>query len=264
MSEASNRKGRLLTIAEMGALRSECPRWMAENHDAFAAMPKTYRPKWEVLAVTLVQDKLLPEPAGYWSDDPAIRGPARKQAGRAAKRVWDRVHARMKARVDASGAAVPAPLPDTALERVVNSTTDLHKTFEDAGVGLVACYVLTPRVDDLNIIKTMEAAGFQPSATVMGRADPSAPPEEAFAAVTRHSIFRQVVARGAAAVWMPALESDVMQEIEVKRLDFGMARDGQVPAGAAFYPIGGLRRSSVGRWLARMEQAFSPVSGWLP
>lgn len=157
---------------------------------------------------------------------------------------------------------------DTALERIVNGTMDLHKTFEDAGVGLVACYALTPRVDDLNIIKTMEAAGFQPSATVIllneGRADPTVPPEEAFAAVTRHSIFRQVVARGAAAVWMPALESDVMQEIEVKRLDFGMARDGQVPEGAAFFPIGGLRRSSVGRWLARMEQAFSPVSSWLP
>jgi hypothetical protein len=114
MSEASNRMARLLTIAEMGALRSECARWMAENHDAFAAMLKTYRPRWELLAVTLVQDKLLPEPTGYWSDDPAIRGPARKQAGRAAKRVWDRVHARLKARVGASGAAAPAPLPDTA------------------------------------------------------------------------------------------------------------------------------------------------------
>jgi hypothetical protein len=114
MSEAANRMARLLTIAETATLRSECARWMAENHDAFAAMLKTYRPRWELLAVTLVQDKLLPEPDGFWSDDPAIRGPARKQAGRAAKRVWDRVHARLKARAGAPGAAAPAPLSDTA------------------------------------------------------------------------------------------------------------------------------------------------------
>jgi hypothetical protein len=38
---------------------------------------------------------------------------------------------------------------DTALERVAGSASDLHQTLEDAGFGVVACYVLTPRVDDL-------------------------------------------------------------------------------------------------------------------
>jgi len=114
----------------------------------------------------------------------------------------------------------------------------------------------------------METAGFQPKATVLllneGRADPTVPREEAFATVTGHSGFRAAVARGAVVVWVPALESDVMQEIEAKRLDFGLARDGLVPEGATFPPIGGLRRSMVRRWLERMETAFEPIRTWLP
>jgi hypothetical protein len=157
---------------------------------------------------------------------------------------------------------------DTALERVAGSASDLHQTLEDAGFGVVACYVLTPRADDLTILWTMETAGFQPKATVLllneGRADPTVPREEAFATMMGHSSFRAVVARGAVVVWVPALESDVMQEIEAKRLDFGLARDGLVPDGAAFQPIGGLRRSMVRRWLERMETAFEPVRTWLP
>ena len=79
-----------------------------------------------------------------------------------------------------------------------------------------------------------------------------------------HSSFRDAVARGAVVVWVPALESAVMQEIEAKRLDFGLARDGLVPEGATFQPIGGLRRSMVRRWLERMEAAFAPIESWLP
>jgi hypothetical protein len=56
----------------------------------------------------------------------------------------------------------------------------------------------------------------------------------------------------------------VMTEIENKRLHFGHARDGTVPAGRTFSPIGGLRRSMVGRWLERMEQEHDPISSWLP
>ena len=157
---------------------------------------------------------------------------------------------------------------DTALERVAGSASDLHQTLEDAGFGVVASYVLTPRADDLTILWTMETAGFRPKATVLllneGRADTAMPREEAFATVMRHSSFRDAVTRGAVVVWVPALESDVMQEIEAKRLDFGLARDGFVPEGAAYQPIGGLRRSMVRRWLERMETAFEPIRTWLP
>ena len=113
----------------------------------------------------------------------------------------------------------------------------------------------------------MENGGFRPKATVLllneGRADPTVPRVEAFAPVIRHSIFRNAIARGALALWMPALESDVMQEIESKRLHFGMARDGLVPEGATFSGIGGLRRSMVARWLERMEEAHAPIKSWL-
>lgn len=157
---------------------------------------------------------------------------------------------------------------DTALERTARNTQDLPQTFEAAGVGLVACYVLSPRIDDLHVVQAMEAAGFQPPATAIllneGRVDSEISPEEAFAAITRHSVFRNAVARGAIPIWVPALEHDIMHEIEIKRLDFGMARDGQIPDGETFSPIGGLRRSMVGRWLARMEQAFAPIQSWLP
>ena len=157
---------------------------------------------------------------------------------------------------------------DVSLETVLASAPDMHEALERAGLGVVACYVLTPRVDDLGILHTLEAAGFRPGATLIvlneGRADPAVPREEAFAPVLRHSVLKAAIARGAAVMWMPALESDVMQEIEVKRLDFGMARDGQVPDGARFAPLGGLRRSMVGRWLQRMEQAAAPVATWLP
>jgi Zeta toxin len=156
---------------------------------------------------------------------------------------------------------------DVALHRSVDVAPDLVATLETAGLAVVAAYLLTPRIDDLAVLQTMEAVGFQPRATLLvlneGRADPTLPPAEAFAAITRHSIFRNTVARGAVPIWLPALESDVMGEIEAKRLHYATARDGQVPAGASFPPIGGLRRSMVNRWLQRMEQAHEPVHTWL-
>ena len=89
-------------------------------------------------------------------------------------------------------------------------------------------------------------------------------PDEAFASVTRHSAYRAAIARGAVPLSMPRLEPEVAQEIEVKRLQFGAARDGQVPPGAKFAPIGSFNRSMVRRWLVRMEEEFAPVASWLP
>lgn len=159
---------------------------------------------------------------------------------------------------------------DVALSTAVESAPGLHEAMEQAGFGVVACYALTPRVDDLGMLDAMERAGFQPKATLLllneGRADPTLPRSESFASTVRHSVFRNAVARGAIPVWMPALESDVMQEIDAKRLDFTMARDGSVPDGARFHPIGGLRRCMVGRWLQRMETAHEALASknWLP
>lgn len=146
---------------------------------------------------------------------------------------------------------------------------DLHRMLEDAGIGLVLCYTLKPRLDDLRTMDAIERAGFQPRATMIllneGIADPSLPKEDAFEAVTRHSTYRNVVDRGGVPIWMPRLDSEVVQEIEIKRpMSFVQARSGKVPSKATFSPIGGRRRSMVARWLDKMEAAHKPVSTWLP
>jgi hypothetical protein len=157
---------------------------------------------------------------------------------------------------------------ETALAELLAVEPRLHTLAEDAGVSLVACYPLTPRSEDILVARGLEDAGFTPAATLLllneGRADPTRPADEAFANVTGHSVYRRMVSRGAQVAWMPALDSDVIQEIEKKRLTFAMAREGKVPDGAAFYPIGGLRRSEVGRFLALMEQRHERVLSWLP
>jgi hypothetical protein len=157
---------------------------------------------------------------------------------------------------------------ETALAELLQTEPGLHAIMEQAGVPLVACYPLTPRVTDIFVASGLEAAGFQPAATLLvlneGRSDTTRSAEESFADITRHSAFRKMLARGAQVVWLPALDSEVIAEIERKRLKFGMARDGQVPEGATFYPIGGLRRSAVGRFLAQSEQRLDRVKTWLP
>ena len=157
---------------------------------------------------------------------------------------------------------------DTALAKLVDAAPGIATTMEDAGLAPIACYTLTPRPDDLAALDTLEAAGFQPKATVLmfneGRADSSMSRDEAFARVLRHSAVRSALARGAVPVWLPRLEPEVMQEIEGKRLQFVQARDGQVPAGAAFPPIGGFERAMVRRWMERMEAAHAAISTWLP
>ncbi len=157
---------------------------------------------------------------------------------------------------------------DTSLAKLVDAAPGIATTLEDAGLAPVACYTLTPRLDDLAALDTLEAAGFRPKATVLlfneGRADSSMSRDEAFARIGRHAAVRNALARGAVPVWMPRLEPEVMQEVEGKRLQFVQARDGQVPDGASFAPIGGFERAMVTRWLERMEEAHSAIPTWLP
>lgn len=157
---------------------------------------------------------------------------------------------------------------DTALMRLVEMAPDFAEGMTAAGVEPVAIYTLAPRQDDLAVLESLEAAGFKPAATALvmneGRVDSTLSRDEAFARIARHSGFRAAIARGAVPVWMPRLEPEVAQEIEGKRLQFGHARDGQVPAGARFAPIGGFERSMVRRWLERMDQELAPIRSWLP
>jgi hypothetical protein len=157
---------------------------------------------------------------------------------------------------------------DTALARLVETAPDFASALSEAGVEPVAIYTLAPRQDDLVVLESLEALGFKPAATALvlneGRVDSTLSRDEAFARVLRHSAFRGAVGRGAVPIWMPRLEPEVAQEIEGKRLQFGQARDGQVPTGAKFAPIGGFERSMVRRWLDRMDMEFAPIKTWLP
>jgi hypothetical protein len=156
---------------------------------------------------------------------------------------------------------------DTALAKLLDLAPDLASRMVSTGVEPVACYTLGPRPDDVATMESLEASGFQPRATCLvlneGRVDTTLGREEAFARVLRDSAVRDAITRGAIPVWMPRLEPEVAAEIEGKRLTFGQARDGLVPDGATFAPIGGLERSMVIRWLDRMAHEFKPVTSWM-
>jgi len=157
---------------------------------------------------------------------------------------------------------------DVSLLKLVDMAPDLASRMVADGVEPVACYCLGPRIDDLTPLQSLREAGFRPRSTLLilneGRVDSTLSREEAFARVMRHSDLLGAVGEGAVTIWMPRLEPDVAARIEGKRLTFGMARDGLVPEGATFDPIGGFERSMVRRWLERMDQEFAPVASWLP
>jgi hypothetical protein len=144
---------------------------------------------------------------------------------------------------------------------------DLVSVLETAGIGAVMLCMLTPRIDDLLTVDRL-LRQFHPKAVGLllntGRGDPNIPPEESFDPVTGHPLYTGAINQGAVPIWLPTLAADVMQEIETRRLTFGEARDGQVPAGDTLPPIGGLRRSMVSHWLANMERATAPIASWLP
>ncbi len=137
---------------------------------------------------------------------------------------------------------------------------------EDAGVSPVAAYMLSPRLSDLTPLATLEAAGFQPRATMLvcneGRIDGLTPREEAFARTMRHSTFQRAVERGAEVVWMPRLFA--AKEVEDRRIKFGQAVAGASAEGKKSAPLGPFDRSRVAHWLMRMDMEFAPVASWLP
>jgi hypothetical protein len=199
-----------------------------------------------------------------WYDE--IVQPASRDSGRTEKWLADFLEYLMESRTPAImdfGAA-----GDVSLRAVVESTGGLHGNLEAAGLGVVAAYLMSPRIWDIDPLAKLEAVGFQPKATLIvlneGTVDSTSDPQEAFEGILRHSAYRKAVDRGAVTLWLPALDPEVMNEIELKRLLLTAARDGRAPDGASFSPIGGLRRSKVGRWMGLTEQAHTPIHSWLP
>lgn len=154
---------------------------------------------------------------------------------------------------------------DLNLRRLVGELPDLAGMMVEEGVAPVLFYHVGPQVDDLSPIATLEGRGFQPDATaiVMNEAaiEPGLTPEQAFASVHHHSVFRDALARGAVPVYMPKLL--LADAIERRRLRFLAARDGAVGEdGKAIF--GAFDRARVKHWLDAMDRQFAGVRTWLP
>jgi hypothetical protein len=155
---------------------------------------------------------------------------------------------------------------DTTLRRLVSEVPDLVATLEAAGVAAVAIYMLGPQPDDLAPLATLEAAGFQPAATLLvlneGLIETPVSREEAFARVLRHSAFKAAAGRGAEVVWMPRLLP--AGEIEARRVLFGQAERGAVREGRKQTPLGPFDQARVRAWLRAMRAELAGVGSWMP
>jgi hypothetical protein len=155
---------------------------------------------------------------------------------------------------------------DTTLRRLVSEVSDLVPTLEGAGVAAVAVYLLGPQPDDLAPLATLEAAGFQPAATLLvlneGLIETPVSRDEAFARVLRHSAFKAAAGRGAEIVWMPRLLP--AGEIEARRVLFGQAERGMVREGRRQTPLGPFDQARVRAWLRTIRGEFAGVSSWMP
>ena len=153
---------------------------------------------------------------------------------------------------------------DTTLRRLVTQLPDLVAMFEAQGFAVVVLYAVGPQEEDLSPLATLEGLGFRPTATaiVLNEAmiEVGDTRETAFARVFGHSAFRAALDRGAIPVWMPRLLA--AQQVEIRRLHFRDAADGQV--GQAASPLGPFDRSRVLNWLQAMDTNFAGIKTWLP
>lgn len=146
---------------------------------------------------------------------------------------------------------------DLTLSSLLLQVPSLHTLMDEAGVSPVAIYTLTPRVEDLTVLKTHEDAGFKPRATALvlnaGRMA-GEDPEFEFSQIRRHAVYREAMERGAVEVWMPKLWA--AKAVEDRRLQFRAA-----VASPDLYIFD---RSRVHHWLEQMDEAFAPIATWLP
>lgn len=153
---------------------------------------------------------------------------------------------------------------DVSLTRTVETMPGIADAMEAEGVGLIATYVLTPRVDDLASLMTFEERGFRPKATALILNLAKAKTPAAFDAVRRHPAYKAALDRGAVELWMPALEEDVALRIERARVHFRQARDGEAPAGRKPAVLSPLERYRVREFLERMRAEFQIIDNWMP
>lgn len=134
------------------------------------------------------------------------------------------------------------------------------------GIRPIAVHLLGPDRDDLAYLQDVEVEGvFAPEATILVLNEALVPPHRTAATafqqtVLEHPILVRAIERGARLVTMPRLEP--ASEIDLRRLTFAAAEAGQVKEGQV--PVGLWKRQQIALWRRAMEQAFAPVSDWLP
>ena len=153
---------------------------------------------------------------------------------------------------------------DVSLVRTIEAAPTIADSLQEQGVGLVAAYVLTPRVDDLAALVTFEQKGFRPRATALVLNLARAATPAAFDAVRRQAAYKAALDRGAVELWMPELSQAVALRIEQARVQFRQARDGDAPAGRKPASISLIERVEVREFLERMTAEFQAVESWLP
>lgn len=161
---------------------------------------------------------------------------------------------------DRVGAAIDFDGGDASLTGMVRDHEDLVDMISAAGLAVVAAYLLTPRLSDLDELVTLEDAGFQPPTMLIlndGTGSETEAFDAKFAAVRRHPAFVRAQERGAVVLRMPRLHA--ARAVELRRLLFAQA-------GATTSPLHAFDRSRVAGWLEAMAEAFRPVmlAGWLP
>jgi hypothetical protein len=142
---------------------------------------------------------------------------------------------------------------DTALAALLAETPDLAEVMAGSGVEPVACHVLGSDPSDLAPMGAVEALGFKPRATVLMLNQAHGQPDK-FGPILTHPVYRTVLDRGAVRVWMPMMTAAAARQVDDENLHFNdVARK-----------LGPFAQSSVRTWLRRMDEAFAPISSWIP
>lgn len=146
---------------------------------------------------------------------------------------------------------------DMTLVPILEGVPDMYRMLERAGVQPVVFYMLTPRVEDLTVLRAMETVGFQPKATALvmnvGKATNPIDAMAEFRAIRAQALFKSVVKRGAVQLWMPNLVP--ARDIENAGLSFTDTQKLETNPFTA---------SRTFHWLREMEIAFDPIATWLP
>ena len=150
---------------------------------------------------------------------------------------------------------------------------DLQAMLEENGAAPVILHLIGPEVESLGYLAAVEAvdpAGltgrplFAPERAALilneGLVPEGLDPAEVFAPIREHKVFRAALRRGAEAIAMPLLKP--AYEVNRRHSGFADAADGKTREGLP--PLGVTDRQRVRMWLRAMEQAFAPISAWLP